>query len=66
GVISYRLVNFWLHIPAGGAAYHSQPLGRGSTTQRKTEELSRLAEEARRDARAPRLTGGMYRTDLPE
>ncbi|HLG68555.1 MAG TPA: YbhN family protein [Acidimicrobiales bacterium] len=30
GVISYRLVNFWLPIPAGGLAYLSLRLGRGS------------------------------------
>lgn len=30
GVISWRLVNFWLPIPAGGAAYLSLKLGRDS------------------------------------
>ncbi|MEO6713806.1 MAG: lysylphosphatidylglycerol synthase transmembrane domain-containing protein [Mycobacteriales bacterium] len=31
GVISWRLINFWLPIPAGGAAYLSLKLGRDSS-----------------------------------
>jgi uncharacterized protein (TIRG00374 family) len=36
GVLSYRLVNFWLPIPAGGGAYLSLKLGRESKRRRAT------------------------------
>ena len=47
GVVSYRLANFWLPIPAGGAAYLSLRLDRGATRTRRAEELERLANESR-------------------
>src|SRR5207302_518933 len=34
GVVTYRLANFWLPIPAGVFAYLSLRLGRGATTPR--------------------------------
>jgi hypothetical protein len=34
-VLSYRLVNFWLPIPAGGAAYLSLRFGRGAKDRRQ-------------------------------
>lgn len=47
GVISYRLVNFWLPIPLGAAAYLSLRLRPGT---RRADELRRLAEEAAPEA----------------
>jgi uncharacterized protein (TIRG00374 family) len=41
GVIGYRLVNFWLPIPVGGAAYLSL---KAAPRTRRTEELRREAE----------------------
>ena len=35
GVLSWRLVNFWLPIPFGGAAYLSLRLGHPRTTAAK-------------------------------
>lgn len=35
GVLSYRLVNFWLPIPAGGGAYLSLRFGRGGKDRRQ-------------------------------
>ncbi|MGH9087963.1 MAG: hypothetical protein ACRDYZ_07600, partial [Acidimicrobiales bacterium] len=34
GVLSYRLVNFWLPIPMGGAAYLSLRIGPGARRRR--------------------------------
>jgi len=42
GVITYRLVNFWLPIPVGGAAYLSLAVERGRRT--RADELRRVAE----------------------
>src|SRR4051812_31039153 len=47
GVVTYRLANFWLPIPAGAVAYLSLRLGRGAPRSERAEELERLAEEAR-------------------
>jgi hypothetical protein len=47
GVISYRLVNFWLPIPLGAAAYLSLRLDPGA---RRGEALRREAERASQDA----------------
>ena len=47
GVITWRLVNFWLPIPAGAVAYLSLKLGRGAPRDERAEELRRLAEEVR-------------------
>ncbi|MFP5319013.1 MAG: YbhN family protein [Acidimicrobiia bacterium] len=46
GVVSWRLVNFWLPIPAGGAAYLSLRLGPGEGRGRRAEELKRVVEDA--------------------
>ncbi|MDH3754314.1 MAG: flippase-like domain-containing protein, partial [Acidimicrobiia bacterium] len=45
GVVSWRLVNFWLPIPAGAAAYLSLRLGRPN--QPASEDLEVLTEDAR-------------------
>lgn len=46
-VISYRLVNFWLPIPIGAAAYISLRIQPGA---RSADELRRLAEQAAQEA----------------
>lgn len=46
GVVSWRLVNYWLPIPVGAAAYLSLRIGRGRTT----EALEELTDEARVEA----------------
>jgi hypothetical protein len=50
GVISWRLVNFWLPIPVGGVAYLSL---RGRPSPPK-EQLTRLAEESALGADRPK------------
>jgi uncharacterized protein (TIRG00374 family) len=57
GVVSYRLVNFWLPIPLGGLAYLSLQVEqetsegrRRAIERRKATELRRLAERSLRDA----------------
>jgi uncharacterized protein (TIRG00374 family) len=45
GVISWRLVNFWLPIPAGAIAYVSLRVEPGAPTQRKKDELRQLAAD---------------------
>src|SRR5215213_7622785 len=47
GVVSYRLINFWLPIPLGALAYLSLQVEQGTTERRKAAELRRLAEEHR-------------------
>ena len=46
GVVAWRLVNFWLPIPAGAAAYLSLRLGPRATGGQRTEELRRLVRQA--------------------
>jgi uncharacterized protein (TIRG00374 family) len=46
GVVSWRLVNFWLPIPAGGLAYLSLRLEPQERRGRRAEELARAVEEA--------------------
>lgn len=43
GVISYRLVNFWLPIPVGALAYLSLRVGPGASGRSRAQELERLA-----------------------
>jgi len=43
GVLAWRLVNFWLPIPVGGAAYISLRVGPGASRERKMRELERIA-----------------------
>jgi uncharacterized protein (TIRG00374 family) len=45
GVVTWRLANFWLPIPAGAASYLSLRLGRRSGGER-TRELRRLVRQA--------------------
>jgi uncharacterized protein (TIRG00374 family) len=44
GIVAWRLVNFWLPIPAGGAAYLSLRLGPRPPVGQRADELQRLAE----------------------
>jgi uncharacterized protein (TIRG00374 family) len=44
GVLTYRLVNFWLPIPLGALAYLSLQVELETTERRKAAELHRLAE----------------------
>jgi uncharacterized protein (TIRG00374 family) len=57
GVVSYRLINFWLPIPLGGLAYLSLQVEQETTEgrrrlaeHRKAAELRRLAERSLREA----------------
>ncbi|HWC39218.1 MAG TPA: lysylphosphatidylglycerol synthase transmembrane domain-containing protein [Acidimicrobiales bacterium] len=49
GVITYRLVNFWLPIPVGALSYLSLRVEPGASRRRRAEELEELAEKAGRD-----------------
>jgi hypothetical protein len=49
GVVSYRLVNFWLPIPLGAAAYLSLKVG-DVTRRRGRDELERVATETLEEA----------------
>jgi hypothetical protein len=53
GVISWRLVNFWLPIPVGGVAYASLRARPGQTVRQKTDEIKRLAAESVNAAEDP-------------
>jgi uncharacterized protein (TIRG00374 family) len=62
GVVSYRLINFWLPIPLGALAYLSLqveqeiPEGRRRLAERqKAAELRRLAERSLREAEEHRV-----------
>lgn len=48
GVISWRLFNFWLPIPAGALSYLSLRVEPGASRRRKAAELEKLAAEGRR------------------
>jgi uncharacterized membrane protein YbhN (UPF0104 family) len=54
GVISWRLVNFWLPIPAGGLAYLSLRTRTGASRQERRAELGRLAQESALAADRPK------------
>ncbi len=54
GVISYRLVNFWLPIPVGALSYLSLRVGSGASRRARAEELQRLAAESSSESDAPR------------
>jgi putative heme transporter len=53
GVVSWRLVNFWLPIPAGGLAYLSLRLSPHERRGRRAEELARAVVEAQARAERP-------------
>jgi len=53
GVVSWRVVNFWLPIPAGGLAYLSLRLGPDERKGRRAEELAKAVEEAQAEAEPP-------------
>ena len=48
GVVSWRLVNYWMPIPVGAAAYLSLHIGRPG--RRAADELEELTDEARVEA----------------
>jgi uncharacterized protein (TIRG00374 family) len=54
GVISWRLVNFWLPIPVGGLAYLSLRGRTGPPRQERREELVRLVQESALTADRPK------------
>ena len=54
GVISWRLVNFWLPIPAGGLAYLSLRARAGTPSRERRAELVRLAQESALAADRPK------------
>lgn len=60
GVIAYRLVNFWLPIPAGGLAYLSLKLESDDEPRRRASELGRAVETAAREAESPRAWAERY------
>jgi hypothetical protein len=55
GVISWRLVNFWLPIPAGGLAYLSLRAGAGVPTRKRRKEPTRLAADSALAADRPKV-----------
>jgi uncharacterized protein (TIRG00374 family) len=55
GVVSYRLINFWLPIPLGALAYLSLQVEQGATERRRAAELRRLAERSLREAEGHRV-----------
>jgi uncharacterized protein (TIRG00374 family) len=50
GVITYRLVNFWLPIPLGALSYLSLRVEPGASRRRRAQELEDLAEAAERES----------------
>jgi uncharacterized protein (TIRG00374 family) len=50
GVISYRLVNFWLPIPLGAGAYVSLHVDKQASRRKAGSRLREVAEEARQEA----------------
>jgi uncharacterized protein (TIRG00374 family) len=54
GVISYRLVSFWLPIPIGAASYGTLAVGGKTERGRRREALRQAAEEGVRQADDPR------------
>jgi uncharacterized protein (TIRG00374 family) len=73
GVISYRVLNFWLPIPIGGLAYLSLHAERG-VRERGSEQLRQLAKQSLQEAEDPRAwanrhgikTGSNPRAQPPE
>jgi hypothetical protein len=63
GVISYRLVNFWLPIPFGAAAYLSLRL---QPEARRADELRRVATQAAQDAEDVRTWAERHGVKLPQ
>lgn len=53
-VVAYRLVNFWVPIPLGAAAYLSLRTGTKTAEGRRAEALARVGEQAREEAEHPR------------
>jgi uncharacterized protein (TIRG00374 family) len=55
GVLGWRLVNFWLPIPLGAAAYVSLKVPRGSGLRARRQALSAMAAESKPTADEPDL-----------
>jgi putative heme transporter len=53
GVISYRVLNFWLPIPLGGLAYLSLRAERG-VRERGSDQLRQLAKQSLEEAEPPK------------
>jgi len=67
GVVTWRPVNFWLPIPAGGAAYLSLRLGRRTgAPQAKEKELERLLRRVLQAADTPRRWAVRHGLHLPD
>lgn len=66
GVISYRLVNFWLPIPLAGVTYLSLRVGPGATRERRAEALREVAEAELDRAPDPRLWARQRGIKLPQ
>jgi uncharacterized protein (TIRG00374 family) len=67
GVVSWRLVNFWLPIPAGGAAYLSLRFGRRTADRAVKEmELESLLRRVLQAADTPRRWAVRHGLHLPD
>lgn len=53
GVIGWRLVNYWLPIPVGAAAFLSLRVPRGSRIKTRRQALSDMAAEAKQPGKHP-------------
>lgn len=65
GVIAYRLINFWLPIPVGAAAYLSLRTG-ARTGKERAEELRLVGEQAVQEAEHPREWAAREGLRLPK
>ena len=63
GVVTYRLVNFWLPIPLGALAYLSLQVEQETAERRRSAELRRLAERSLRESEEHRVH--LVRRDHP-
>jgi hypothetical protein len=66
GVISWRLVNFWLPIPVGGAAYLSLRARPGQSMKQKAEEIASVAEQSIATAEDPAHWAERHGMKLPK
>lgn len=65
GVVSYRLVNFWLPIPVGGAAYLSLVVENRRDRTGNVDALRREAEQAISEAQLAREWAGQRGITVP-
>jgi hypothetical protein len=66
GVVTWRLVNFWLPIPAGAAAYLSLRLGSDPRKGRRAAELRRLGSDAQAQAEPASRWARRHGLGVPE